>query len=359
MSVRIDPDGVLAMSAATLAAAQTAGEVAEDVQRAVERVDHLVGRTPHVRSAVRSVGETLTAAAGLAYDHATHYVDDVRPLRELAEAGYWLPDLSALGWQGEESVLGNVERISRSDEFGAFVLGTGESLLERYRTWRLHVPRRGPSAGRALGEISELITFADDVEVRPGRVVVQGRPWTTSPSGLLVPEPVERGRLSQGRIQGSAARRGTLIDDATYAPWRRLVPDPTIGRPPAWARHGGRGLIVVGSALSLYDAGASQWEHDQRHHPEYSDAQRVASTGWSVATEGGGAVAGGIAGGKVGAGIGAAVGSVVPGLGTGVGAVVGGVVGGAVGAFVGSKAGKALGTGLREGAEAVWDSVFG
>ncbi|WP_134772092.1 hypothetical protein [Ornithinimicrobium flavum] len=357
MTVRIDPDGVLAMSAATLVASGTATGVGEDLQAALDRVDHLVPGAPSARRRVAGAAADLAAAAGAAREHALRYVDDVRPLRELLTAGYWLPDPGNLGWSGDRTLGENVDRILRSDEFGAGVLGTGEALLERYRNWQVHMPRTGPAATRALGEISALVELADRVEVRGGEVV-GGQRWVTR-NGLLVPASWAESVDRRAVVDAVTPRILQLSDDAVHPVGRQLVPDPTVGRPPAWARHTGRGLVVVGTALSLYDAGASQWEHDQRYHPEYSTGQRVASTGWNVATEGGGAVAGGIAGAKVGAAFGATIGSVVPGLGTGVGAVVGGVLGGAIGGFVGSKAGKAVGRGLREGAERVWSSLFG
>lgn len=358
MSVRIDPDGVLAMSAATLAASLTSTGVGEDIQGAIDGVDHLVSGAPSARSRVQTAAADLSAAAGMAHDHATRYVDDVRPLSELLTAGYWLPDLGGLGWDGEQSVLGNIDRIARSDEFGAGVIGTGEELLNRYRNWKLHVPRSGSTAGRALGEINHIISLADDIEVRGATEVIQGQRWVTR-NGLLVPASAVEGPATSSAVRSGTPRINALADDALHPPGRRLVPDPGLGRPPAWARHTGRGLVGVGVVLSVYDAGASQWEHDQQYHPEYTQNQRYASAGWNIATEGGGAIAGGIAGAKVGATFGAFVGSVIPGAGTAAGAVVGGILGGVVGGFVGSKAGKAIGRGLREGAEKVWGSLFG
>ena len=349
MTVRIDPDGVLAMSAATLASSATSTDVGEDLQRVVDRVEHLLPGAPDVRAAVKAPAADLAAAAGMAREHALRYVDDVRPLSRLTTAGYWLPDLGNLGWDGSQTVAANVDRIARSDEFGAGVLGTAGGLLERYRRWQLHVPRTTPGARQALGEVAQLATRPSQVRTA---TVFHGRPYAVSPTGLLVSQGLE-----EARVRPDLA---ALADRATQPrTGRSLVPDPGLGRPPTWARTAGRGLGAAGSVLTLYDVGASQWEQDATYHPEWSTEQRVASTSFSVATEGGGAVAGGIIGAKGGAVVGATIGSVFPGVGTVVGGVVGGLIGGAIGSFVGSKTGKAIGTGLREGAERVWDSLFG
>jgi hypothetical protein len=147
--------------------------------------------------------------------------------------------------------------------------------------------------------------------------------------------------------------------DGFYHPGERSLTDPEFGRPPAWARTTSRGLFVVGAALSVYDAGASQWESDAQYHPEYSRTERVANAGYNATMQGGGAVAGGYLGAQLGATVGTMM---FPGAGT----VVGGVVGGVVGSFVGSKAGKAFGSGLKEyggraakAVEKTWDSIFG
>jgi hypothetical protein len=249
-------------------------------------------------------------------------------LQDLAKLGYWLPDFSKLGWDGSKSVGGNIDKTARSDEFGAFVLGTAGALLDRYRKWQLAVPKPGTPP--------LVLPPADDV--------VRGTQLIRRPSGLLVP-------------QGSSADPNVarLAEQSRGPGWqqpgRSLSPEG-FGRPPTWARYGSKGLFVAGTALTLYDVGMSQWEHDKQYHPEWSTGQRVASTGYSVATEGGGAVAGGIVGASWGASIGTAI---FPGAGT----IVGGILGGAIGSFAGSKIGKAVGTGIKEGAKKVWHSLFG
>lgn len=343
----IDPDGVIAMSAATLAASLSVGTVGEEIRKQTDKVHHLVPGAPDAEGRARTEAEMLSEIAGFARSRAVKYVDDVKPLKDLLEAGYWLPDFTNLGWDGEQTALENVDRMARSDEAGAFVLGTAGALLERYRRWQVAVPAIDTPYGRQVAQ------RLDDLINLPPDDIVNGRPVIRRASGLLVPQ----GGTADPRVQ-QMRRLGD--GPGVYRPGRGFTTDPGLGRPPAWARTGGRVLGVAGTALTLYDVGASQWEHDQKYHPEWSTAQRVASTGYSVATEGGGAVVGGIYGAQIGATVGSFV--PIPVVGT----VGGAIIGGAIGAFVGSKAGKAVGTALREGGEAiadgakkVWNSLFG
>ncbi|SOC58141.1 hypothetical protein [Ornithinimicrobium cerasi] len=345
MTVRIDPDGVLAMSGATLAVGSTIGTIGSDITTQIEKVDQWVAGAPAARRRAGTMAETLAVLAGAAREHAIRYVDHERPIEELRSLGYWLPDFGNLAYRSDETVLENMERIARSDEFGAIPLGMSQMLLERYRNFRVHVPRVDVAAGRSvLTELDSLLATVDDVHL--------GMPIVRRASGLYVPA------LSDADPRMS--RIHSMIDEATYRPGHNFTTDPTLGRPPTWARTGGRALGVAGVGLTLWDVGATQWEHDQRYHPEYSTGERVASTTYSVATEGGGAVAGGL----VGAHYGAIAGSFIP-IPV-VGTVGGALVGGAIGAFVGSKAGKAVGEGLQQagsaiadGAKDVWNGLFG
>jgi hypothetical protein len=335
----IDPDGVLAMSAATVALSGTLAQRGEALQSEMDAVSDLVGGAPSARQRTDAVAGDLAELAGWARSVALHYVDDVKPLRELASLGFWLPDVSKLGWDSDKTVLENLDNTARSDEFGAFVLGVSGALLERYRRWQLYVPKPGAPVPPS------------SLRLPPPDDVVRGTPVVRRPSGLLVP----RGSSADPGIR----RLGS--GPSWYQPGQRgLVTDPAFGRPPTWARVGGRALGVAGTGLTLYDSYMSQWEHDGQYHPDWSTGQRVANASYNMATEGGGAVAGGLIGAK----IGAAAGSFIP-IPV-VGTVGGALVGGAIGAFVGSKAGKAVGRGLKEGGEAlvdgakdVWDSVFG
>jgi hypothetical protein len=343
----IDPDGVLAMSVGTLNAATSVGEIGREIRTQTSSVEHLVPGPPDAGGRTETEAQALSTLAGYAKDHALKYVDDVKPLKELSQAGYWLPDLSNLGWDPTKTVMENVTKTARSDEFGAFVLGTSGGLLERYRNWKITVPAVDTKAGRAAAaRLSDLVTQAPDD-------IVRGTPVIRRASGLLVPQ----GSTGDPRIPKIAA----AADDAgMYRPGPGMVTDAKLGRPPTWARTGGRALGVIGAGLTVYDSFATQWEEDGKYHPEWSTGQRVASASYNAATEGGGAVAGGL----VGAQIGATVGSFIP-IPV-VGTVGGAIVGGAIGAFVGSKAGKAVGTLLKEGGEAVvdgakkvWNSIFG
>jgi hypothetical protein len=143
-SSAIDPDGVLAMSAATVALSGTLAQDGEALQREIDAVSHLVGGgAPEVRQRTEAVAGDLAELAGWARSVALKYVDDIKPLRELASLGFWLPDVSKLGWDAEKTALENLDKTARSDEFGAFVLGVSAALLARYRRWQLHVPRPG------------------------------------------------------------------------------------------------------------------------------------------------------------------------------------------------------------------------
>ncbi|HEY0693940.1 MAG TPA: hypothetical protein VGD71_33450, partial [Kribbella sp.] len=278
----IEADGVLALSAATLASSGNLNLEAKAIQTVIDTVSELVPDPPKVTARTNPVVEELARVSGWAKDIAINFVDDQKPLQDLAKPGYWLPDFSKLGWDGSKSIGGNIDKTARSDEFGAFVLGTAGALLDRYRKWQLAVPKPGTPP--------LVLPPADDV--------VRGTQLIRRPSGLLVP-------------QGSSADPNVarLAEQSRGPGWqqpgRSLSPEG-FGRPPTWARYGSKGLFVAGTALTLYDVGMSQWENDKQYHPEWSTGQRVASTGYSVATEGGGAVAGGIVGASWGASIGTA-----------------------------------------------------
>lgn len=338
MPVSIDPDAVLAMSAATLVISGDLTQDAQAIQRDVDSVDHLVGRRPVFTSRIDATAGDLAELSGWARDLVVQFVDDERPLSQLLTAGFWLPDFSKLGWDASKSASNNLENTARSDEFGAFVLGTGAALMERYRRFSLTVPRPGvplPSLD---------LPAPDDVW--------RNTPYVKTPSGLLVPQ-VSSASPTVRNLAGAA--------DDWYQPGRpTLVQDPGLGRPPTWARVGGKALGVAGAGLTLYDSYMNQWEQDAKYHPEWSTGERVASATYNAATEGGGAVAAGIVGAQIGAWAGSFV--PIPVVGT----VGGAIIGGAIGAFVGSKAGKAVGTGLKEGGEFVadkakdaWNSLFG
>lgn len=345
MTVRIDPDGVIAMSGATLGVSTSVSGIGSDITTQIEKVDQWVPGAPSARGRSGTMAEQLALLAGAAKEHAIHYVDHERPIEELRELGYWLPDFGNLLPDEGKTVTENIEAIARTDEFGAVPLGMSQALLERYRNFRAYVPKTDVvTAKGAIDELNRLLAPVDDV--------VHGTPVVRRASGLYVPQG--------SSVDPNLPRVHSLIDDATYKPGPNVTTSPSLGRPPTWARTSGKALGWAGGVLTVYDAGASQWEHDQQYHPEYSTTQRVASAAWSGGTEGGGAVVGGLVGAKYGAIAGSFI--PIPVVGT----VGGALVGGAIGAFIGSKAGKAVGTALKEagstvvdGAKKVWNGLFG
>lgn len=349
----IDGDRLLALSVAALGTSTAVQNIGSEMQTQIDKVSHLVGDAPSAGTTTTGAAEELAVLAGFAQEHALIYIDDVRPLEELTELGFWLPDLSGLGWDASATVSENLDRIVRSGEPGGTVIGVATGLLERYRRWDQYVPRQGSPAITAL-----LGHTARQAPLLPGYTPAgtqNGVAVVRTPSGLLIPETAARAAAHDTNIARFSQAADPHFDRETR---RAFTPDPERGRPPRWARNAGRGLGVVGVGLTVYDSARSQWEHDQQYHPDMGTTERVARAGYNVATEGGGAIAGGLAGAKIGATLGA--------FGGPVGAVVGGVVGGAIGGFIGSKAGQAVGRGIKEGGKAiangakkVWKGLFG
>lgn len=348
----IDPERLYALATAAVGTSLSVGQIGTEIQTQIDKASDRVSGAPSASTRAGDAAEALATLGGFAEEHALVYVEDVKPLRELTEAGYWLPDFTT-GWSAEDTLAENIDRLVRSDEFDSFVLGTAGSLLEYYRRWDLHVTR--PGSGPAMARLGDL---ARNPPLPQGYVPAApqgGTAMVRSPSGLLVPEATARSMVGDA----NAARFNQLADPhVERRSTRGLSPDPSRGRPPAWARNAGRGLGAVGVGLTVYDSAASQWQQDQYYHPDMGTGQRVARVGYNVATEGGGAVAGGIAGAKIGAALGT--------VGGPVGMVAGGIVGGAIGSFIGSKAGKAagraakeVGKGIAKGAKKVWNSLFG
>lgn len=357
-TVSIAPDGVIALSAATLATSDLLDGDALALDRTIGQIDDLVPAAPAVRARVSTVLTGLADLAAWARHLAVDYVDHERPLRELATLGFWLPDITVLGWDTSETVGENVDSIVRSEEFGAGPLGVGADLLTRYRLWQLSLPK--PGSEEVIATIAKASQGLLPQQQLP-TTLFEEHTYVPTPSGLLVD------------VQGSGspvlAAGRQAIDDAvssrtfTTPGTSGLTWDTAIGHPPAWAATAGKGLTLVGVGLTLYDVGATQWSQDATDHTEWPTGERVASTAATTVVVGGAAAAGGwagaVAGAEVGASWGAALGSVVPGLGTAAGAVVGGVVGGMVGGFIGSEAGKAAGTLLKETGTALWHGLFG
>ena len=247
MVVSINPDGVLAMSAATLLVSQNLSTSGTALQAEIDAVDHLVGRRPVFTSRVDATAGDLAELAGWARELVITYVDDERPISQLATMGFWLPDFSKLGWDGDLTAGQNLEKTARSDEFGAFVLGTGGALLERYRRFTLFVPREG-------APLPSLNLPRPDVEWR-------GKPFITLPNGLVVPQG--------SSVDPEVKRLAALADDWHQPGKPTFVTNPGLGRPPTWAKVGGKALGVIGAGLTVYDSYMSQWEQDQKYHPEW------------------------------------------------------------------------------------------
>ncbi|WP_250445112.1 hypothetical protein [Actinotalea sp. C106] len=232
----------------------------------------------------------------------------VEALRSAEQAR--LPSVGELLPDGGTSITAGVVR---SDVFGAFVLQPSQEVLARYRQFPLLVPRAD----------APMISITP----QPAVATELGIPLVQHRSGLFLP-------------QGSTGDPEVLkIKEASHGPtFHRLdrptlVTDPTLGRPPTWARVGGGTLGVAGASLTIYDAYAGQWEEDHLDHPGWTEGQRVTSATATAAIEGGSAVAGAWAGAK----LGAAAGSFIP-IPV-VGTVGGALIGGAIGAFVAGRLG--------------------
>ncbi|MDQ1292842.1 MAG: hypothetical protein QG608_723 [Actinomycetota bacterium] len=332
----IDPDGVLAASAATAASAALLAEQAAAIQAEIDAVAHLVPGGPAVRGRTTPVMGDLVELSGWARTVALKYVDDEKPVRELISRGFWLPDFSKLGWDDKQSAGQNLDKTLRSDEFGAFILGLGGAMLARYRNFPLLLPKPGVPTPK----IPEPDLVIDDV---PG---LKGTKWVNTVPGNRAMNLI----LPQGGPGDST--KAQILKDAKSTYQKNgpsLVEDVTFGRPPTWAKVGGRALGAAGTALTLYDSYRGQWEQDTKYHPEWSTEKRVANASAIMATEGGGAVIGGLYGAQLGAAAGTFI--PIPVVGT----VAGALVGGAVGSFAGSKVGKAGGRLGREAVEYVWD----
>ncbi|WP_432544754.1 hypothetical protein [Kineococcus sp. SYSU DK002] len=326
--VTIDPEGVVALATATGLSAVTLHEEAAALAATLDGIAALAPGGPAVRARCAVVEADLAALAGAARQRAQDYGAVERPLRELATLGFWFPDFGVFVPDEGQGAGEDLEDLLRSDEFGAIPLGLSQSLLEAYRKPSLVLPK----AGLELGvDLSTLVGVVDEFH---------GVPMVTTPGGLLVPA----GSAEDPFVKALTARSQ---GGDFHQPGKPTFVTEGVGRPPGWARVGGRALGAAGAALTLYDSFAGQWEEDAALHPEYSTGQRIASASATTALEGGGAVAGGLAGAYYGAMVGSLV--PVPVIGT----VGGALIGGAIGSFAGSKAGKAAGTAVVAGAKEV------
>lgn len=194
----------------------------------------------------------------------------------------------------------------------------------------------------------------------PFDLVHRGDKYTYNRSGLLIPSHVAATAANPTPVAGR---------------WSNLTlkADPTVAKPPAWARMGGRGLGIAGAGLTLWDATSSRYQQDLVEHPEWGTGERVASAGIDAVVVGGMSLAGAAAGAKVGAVVGGMVGGPV-GLVVGVAVGAGlGYLGGALGKEFGEEIREGLGdtadamaegiadagSAIADGAEEVWDSLWG
>ncbi len=335
--VSIDPDGVIALSRAAMVTAGDLDHGSAALQHVIDGVSHLAPGAPDVRTRCMAAAGNLVEQAGAAQRRAVDYVDHEKPLHDLLGPGFWLPAAGNV-WGSADPWWKDAQRIATSDEVGAGFFGTSAEFMNRYgKGWSVDVP----GSGAPLPFVARLDALA------PPAVTWHGDGYVRGPGGLLVPSG------SPGvdpRVPPPPSLRD-LPEDWGRQGGLRATPV----NPPKWATSGSRALGVAGAALTVYGAGYSQWESDQKYHPDMGDGERVARAAGNAAVEGGFAAAGGYAGAVAGAEFGAAVGSIFPGPGT----VVGGVVGGVIGGFAGSKVGAATGRGIKSVATKVWKGLFG
>lgn len=226
---------------------------------------------------VQARSEMPFAAPQDVVERADHY-RAMRDLWNILNWRYYWPDLSNL-------------LHPTSDEFGAVPLGIGSYLLEGYGSGvQLHLP-----------------------------------------SGVVHRPTVVTFTLTDGRTVTS---RALLLDRefSLQTLGRGLRVDPVM--PPKWATGAAKGVTALGVGLTIYGAGAKQWQRDEVERPEIGSGERLARAGGQAAVEGVPAAAGGLYLGMKGAAVGAAACSW-----SGPGALVCGGVGAVAGGFLGSKAG--------------------
>lgn len=238
-----------------------------------------------------------------------------------------------------------------SDVTGS-AIGLAQAIADRYRKTSLVLPVTKQADQKLESWLEDFGDTSDNYVELPNGIWV----GKTSDANPLIGEV--RAATSNG--EWTTPGKGQLIPDA----------EELKGAMPTWAKGASGGLFIVGSGLTLYSTGESQWQYDEKNHPSWSTAEKVADTAQTTVVVGGSSVGGAYVGAEVGgeAGMegGAAIGTFIcPGIGTAVGGVVGGIGGAVVGGVVGSHVGKVVGQDL-EGAghwaahEAshIWNSIF-
>ncbi|WP_026817944.1 hypothetical protein [Arthrobacter castelli] len=254
----------------------------------------------------------------------------------------------------------------------------GEGIAKRTHRSPLWVPKPGASK---FDPVPGAPKFGTGWDSRPGNVPriapVQDLPKLGPTSGAPNPLRLDNARVDYvhngtpyTKVGGIYLETGRATVRSNPQPIKanshsrptKIVADPSVANTPRWAKLGGKGLAGVGTAMTLWDAGASRWRQDLAEHPDWGTTERTVSAATDVAVVGGAAVAGAAAGAKVGAMVGTAIGGPV---GLAVGVVVGAGLG-AVGGWIGKEFGEEIREGIdgavdatAEKAGELWDSLWG
>jgi hypothetical protein len=327
---------VLELASATLTTADQLERDGRALQDVVDGVADLLPGCPDVTSRCRRATGNLAEQAGVARRKAIDFIEHEQPWRNVFTASFWLPSWSNVAWDPAKSPQENLTKILTADETGSGAFGLSTELLNRYGSGiGFLLPQPGttlPGFVRTDGLGPPAVTSGGQGYVwRGGLLVTQGIPGV-DPGIPLTPPMPPPGELETVRLG------------------RGLSAQPV--NPPAWARNTGRALGVAGAGLTIFGAGYSQWQADEKYHPGMSAGDHVQRAVTTAAVEGVPSAAGGWAGAVYGGELGATLGTMIcPGVGT----LIGGVAGGVVGSFVGSKAGAAIGKGARK----AWHAMFG
>lgn len=234
-------------------------------------------------------------------------------------------------------LAGSGGAFNPSNSLGDATIGLARGMMERYRG-TLFLPG-------ANAVIPPEIINPQAVDAEWKKVFENGTWYSIHPTtGLIAPA----GSWGYHPLPNGATKPSGW--------WHKPIfsNDPNVGRPPAWASWGGKGLGIAGAGLTYWGAYSDSyntnltrypgWSEEERRERAFQDSAIVGST--SVAAGFGGAWAGA----KGGAIAGAAIGSIFPGAGTLIGGVVGGIIGGIAGGIIGGWVGS-------EAAEHTLDTV--
>ena len=307
--VGLDPDKLGAMAGDTIRAADALSQTASQIDAVIAGVSGAVPPpAPAVGATLRGIASSLTAAATSARTTADHFRDELSLIETGLPLAYFVdPDKTFF------SLSHFLDPAS--DEFGQVPLGVSAFLFSKYGGG-LSRPLWLPDEGAGYPTVTQVVLYGPD-----------GEPLLTREIPLL-----ER----QFSLQ---TLKGMNIDPVNV---------------PEWADTASRGLAVVGTGLSIFGAGQSQWEQDSKEFPNMSTGEHVARAATTGAFVGGGAAAGGWMGAETGAEIGAA--ACVE---TGPVALACGAAGALIGGFIGSKFGAEVGSGAETVAKGAWHGLEG